>query len=340
MIDVLLVDDSAIIRAILKQILDGDSRFKIVGEAANGRDAITMNKMFRPHLIIMDVNMPVMDGIEATRVIMKENPTSIVIFSTEDSAKIGFEGINAGAVEIIEKPSLSVSSHSFYENFKEKLFQIGSKQRTQHGDLLSTRQPEVQKNNFDLVMIGASTGGPQAVQTVLKQLGKDLAAPILVTQHIDASFARHYVPWLSETTGMNVKFAEEAEICRNGHVYVAPPDYHLTVKINKEGKYYVSLNKDAEVHFLRPAVDPMFFSGAQVAGKSCIAILLTGMGRDGADGCKELLKKSGFTICESEESCAVFGMPKAAIEEGGASLVLPAGSIGSYVRKMINQVKE
>ena len=336
MIKLLLADDSAVIRAILKQILADDKRFSVVGEAANGADAVAKTKLLNPDLIIMDINMPVMDGLEATRTIMQESPTAIVIFSTEDSAKYGFKGISAGAIEMIKKPDLSSSSAEFYNNFKEKLYLIGSKNLKNPAEE-AENQPneETASGNFNIIMVGASTGGPVAVQTLLQNLGKDIGVPILLTQHIDASFAAHYAPWLSETTNMDVHFAEDYEVCKNGVVYVAPADYHMGISKDLDGNYIIRLNKEAEVHFLRPAVDPMFISGAKVAGEKCIGILLTGMGKDGADGCIELKKHGAYTICESEESCAVFGMPKAAIDAGAAKKVLSVKEIGKYVRAML-----
>lgn len=337
MISVLLVDDSAIIRAILKQILSSDSRFNIVGESSNGQDAVSKTKELHPDLVIMDINMPVMNGIDATKLIMKECPTAIVIFSTEDTVRYGFEGINAGAIEMIEKPDLSASSSAFYNEFKEKLYLIGSQyKKTVIHPKPVDETPVIPAGSSSIIMIGASTGGPQAVQRVLRDLKQDIGVPILLTQHIDVNFAEHYVPWLAETTGLNVTFAKNGEICIPDHVYVAPPDYHMTVDYNNNSSsFIVRLNQEESVHFLRPAVDPMFISGAKNVGKKCIGILLTGMGRDGASGCVELKKTGAITICEAEETCAVYGMPKAAIEEGGASAVLPVDKIGNYVRQLL-----
>ncbi len=336
MIKLLLVDDSAIIRAILKQVLADDKRFTIAGEAANGADAITQAKLLSPDLIVMDINMPVMDGIEATKIIMKEAPAAIVLFSTEDTAKYGFKGISAGAVEMMTKPDLGSSSTKFYNDFREKLYSIGSKNRkyvpVPH---VEEKQACSGKHSYDLIMVGASTGGPAAVQTLIQGLGPDIGVPVLVTQHIDASFAEYYAPWLSETTKMDVHFAKDFETCRNGVVYVAPADYHMGILKDADGRYVIRLNQEAEMHFLRPAVDPMFISGAKVAGEKCIGILLTGMGRDGAEGCIELKKRNAFTICESEESCAVFGMPKAAIDAGASDIILSVKDIGKYVRSLL-----
>jgi len=337
-INVLLVDDSAIIRAILKQIVKDDSRFNIIGESANGQDAITQCKALHPDLVIMDINMPVMNGIEATKIIMAECPTAIVIFSTEDTARYGFEGINAGAIEMISKPDLSSSSSAFYNEFKEKLYLIGSQYKKVKvpSPAVSENRVKVQ-NNSSVILIGASTGGPQAVQQLLKDFGKNTGLPILLTQHIDANFAQHYAPWLAETTGLDVAFAKNGELCQPDHVYVAPPDFHMTVDYNSTGTgFIIRLNQEETIHFLRPAVDPLFMSGAKNIGKNCIGILLTGMGRDGADGCVQLKKAGAITICESEETCAVFGMPKAAIEEGGACYVLPVNKIASQVRTLLS----
>lgn len=338
MIDVLIVDDSAVIRAILKQFLSSDSRFRIAGEASNGEIAVSRCLELHPDLVIMDIKMPVMDGIEATRQIMAKGRTAVVVFSTEDSASYGFQAISAGAVEMIQKPNLISSSAAFYNELKDKLFLIASQYRK------TVVRPETVKQDIipakedrpDIILMGASTGGPQSVKVVLQGLGKNIKVPVLLTQHIDESFAKHYAPWLSETTGLNVSFGYNGEKCLPGHVYVAPPDHHMTAAYDPSSDTYtIKLNKDAPVHFLRPAVDPMFLNAAEKIGRRCIAILLTGMGRDGADGCVALKKAGAFTICESQESCAVFGMPKAAIEDGGAQLVLPAAEIGGYVRRML-----
>lgn len=345
MIQVLLVDDSAVIRSILKLIFKTDNRFEIVGEVTNGQAAIDFNKKLNPDLIIMDVNMPVMDGIEATKIIMQENPTNIVIFTTENSTKKIFEEINDGSIEFIPKPDLSKTDSKFYDDFREKMFLHGSKEvfrkkfipSTKSSAIKNTVENTIEKNDLNkkkLILVGTSTGGPIAVQSFLKDIGKDVNVPILVTQHIDSSFASHYAEWLSETTGMNVHFASDGEICQKGVVYIAPANFHLLVEKNELNNFVLKLSDSEPIHFLKPAVDPMFFSAKKFA-EDCIGILLTGMGRDGASGSVELKKNGCFMICESEETCSVFGMPKAAIEEGGADVVLPLYEIGNYVKKLL-----
>ena len=351
MIRVLVVDDSAVIRTLLKRSLAKDPRIEIVGEAYDGQGAIEQNRLLKPDVITMDIYMPVMDGIEATKRIMQESPAAIMIFSTEDSARMGYAALEAGAVDMLKKPDLTHFSPDFYRSFIERIVAVTERGHKSPvfakriGDVSPFSQPAgmppVRRpvspeaiGRKDLLVIGASTGGPVAVQTVLSKIGRDFPYPILVTQHIDSAFDRHYASWLADTTGMNVTLAQDNGVVVPGTVYVAPANYHLTVGSRTASGYVTKLVNDPPINYLRPAVDYLFKSAARVAGDHCIAVLLTGMGRDGANGCVDIHKNGGYTIAESEETCVVFGMPKAAIDLGAASSVLPLYEIAPYVRRM------
>ncbi|MCR4939871.1 MAG: chemotaxis-specific protein-glutamate methyltransferase CheB [Treponemataceae bacterium] len=351
MIRVLVVDDSAVIRTLLKRSLAKDPRIEIVGEAYDGEGAIEQNRLLKPDVITMDIYMPVMDGIEATKRIMQESPAAIMIFSTEDSARMGYAALEAGAVDMLKKPDLTHFSPDFYRSFIERIVAVterGHKSpvfakrvggfspfaKPAGAPVVSKIALPVAKGDRDILVIGASTGGPVAVQQVLSGIGRDFPYPILITQHIDSSFDGHYASWLSDTTGMKVTLAQDKGRLVPGTVYVAPANYHLVLGSRTSAGYTTRLVDEPPINYLKPAVDYLFKSAAQVAGSHCIAVLLTGMGRDGAAGCADIHKNGGFTIAEAEETCVVFGMPKAAIDLGAASSVLPLYDIAPYVRKM------
>lgn len=187
-----------------------------------------------------------------------------------------------------------------------------------------------------ILLVGASTGGPEAVRALLAGIGPDFPLPVLVTQHIDAAFGASFPQWLAETTGVRVELARENVIPQPGCVYVAPPKRHLIVKKTWSASVcMLGLDDGPLVHFVRPSVDMLFMSAARVLGDGCLAVLLTGMGKDGAAGCREICRKGGTTIVESAETCAIFGMPRAAIEYGAASVVLPLYNIPVYLRHKV-----
>ena len=337
MIRVLIVDDSAVIRTMVKQILLRSSEIQIVGEAGDGEKAIHEAKQLRPDVIIMDINMPIMDGLEATRQIMKECPTAILMFTTEDVARVGYQALEYGAVDIIPKPDLSKVTSVFYSFFLSKIISVaGSKTQS----ALTVKKYDIPSisSYFEVLCIGASTGGPVAVQKVLKGFSDRFPVPILITQHIDKSFDYHYASWLAETCSLPVTLAKDGEIPLCGHVYVAPADKHLiVVKSPVDGKPVLHLTFDPPVHFLRPAVDTLFNSACELYGKKCLAVLLTGMGKDGAAGCSCIKNNGGYTIAESQETCIVFGMPKAAIDAGGISEIVSLPDICSRVISLMGR---
>ncbi|MBQ0165733.1 MAG: chemotaxis-specific protein-glutamate methyltransferase CheB [Treponema sp.] len=335
MIRVLIVDDSVIIRKLLAGILEKDSRFEIAGFAANGLEAQRQNKALDPDIIVMDIYMPLLDGIEATRCIMREKPVPIVIFSTEDTARMGYTALEAGALDMARKPDSTMQSENYFKIFKDRLAVLAQKNRKAENASQVTPVTVKTGGNWQALLIGASTGGPVAVQKVLVGLKKDFPLPILVTQHIDGNFDAQYASWLAETTGLPVSLAENGIPLQPGHVYVAPANKHLRISPQTDSKtVYAALTDDPPVHFLRPAVDPLFESGAEILKDRCLAVLLTGMGNDGAAGCKKIVDAGGYTICQDERSCVVYGMPGAAVSMGGASSVLSLGDIGFTLRKM------
>ncbi len=383
MIRVLIADDSAVVRAMVRQVMENDVRFEIAGEASNGEDAVRCNEKLSPDLIIMDINMPIMDGIEATKRILKTSSPAVVIFTTADSAAMGYRCIQAGALEVISKPDLSVITPGMMKLFCDRLAALGESHYASaagrvpaaafvpEGAKAGSRKsfsgckcseaesdedaaaslPEDRPylnpalpqtpGDYRILLAGASTGGPAALRQLLSGLGPSFPLPVLITQHIDSSFDTHFAGWLNESTGMHVEIAKEGTVPLRGRAYLAPADRHLIVRPFPENTAgcVIALSDEPPLHFLKPAVDRLFFSAADVFHSRILAVLLTGMGRDGADGCKRIVEAGGYTVAESARTCTVFGMPRAAIKCGAASAIVPLGLMPDFLRSRLGVKK-
>lgn len=330
---ILLVDDSALIRSIIKQIFENDPDIQVVAEASNGRDAVEQAAQVKPDLIIMDVNMPVMDGIEATGLIMEKQAVPVLIFSSHLEPAVSFAAYKAGAVEVFVKPDMGdLNDPVFYQYFKELLLSLGKPEKRAIQEAAFSRaasQGEIQKNRqIRLVLLGASTGGPKAVKQILSKLPSNFKLPIALVQHLEAGFESEYVRWIGEVSPLKVLIAQPRQIMQPGHVYVAPVNRHIKM----EGPTLV-LDDGPKVLNQKPAVD-VLFSSAAAYGPSVLAVLLTGMGRDGAQGCRDIIKNGGTTIVQDESSSAIFGMPRAAIELQAATYVMHLDEIYKAILKV------
>ena len=363
MIKTMVVDDSGVVRAIVQGILKNDGRFDVVALADNGERAIRRNAELSPDLILMDVNMPIMDGIEASKKIMSASSPTIVVFTSEDDAETGYRCLEAGAVDVIKKPGSSETENNDMRFFCDRLAQIVNSRKSSHEESAEkniyeneitesenksdyeneiSRLEKISKwisRDYKMVVIGASTGGPSALLEVIKNMGPDFPLPVAITQHIDSGFDEQLAHWLSFNTGCTVKLAEDGEKARKGIFYLSPAEKHLVVKTDFSGECpcQFELNDEPPIHFLKPAVDKLFISASELFGKRLIAILLTGMGRDGESGCASVKEKGGYTICEDESSCVVYGMPRAAIESGHALAVKTLAEIVPHIREIIGQ---
>ena len=349
-IKVLIADDSAISRGIFEKAFNNTELFEVIGMVSNGRKAVDFCRENKVQLVVTDYDMPEMNGVEATRIISKELGIAVCIYSEDN--KIKADALEAGALLFEIKPSFSSFSSQSMVLFIEKIAETMKKNApcTTHcessNDKNSTVNADSSRKNdsneypahgFKILCIGASTGGPTAVQEVLKGLGKDFPLPILYVQHIDIGSDKKMVNWFATTCpNTPMELARDGQIAQNGHVYMAPADKHLVIDfINKDGKPVLKLSDEPPERFLKPAVNKLFRSAANLYEKKCLAILLTGMGRDGAEGCKEIVDKGGYTIVEDKSTCAVFGMPAAAIELEAATKVYPRGKIASEILDLI-----
>ncbi|MCP4697342.1 MAG: chemotaxis-specific protein-glutamate methyltransferase CheB [Gammaproteobacteria bacterium] len=340
MIKVLLVDDSPLVLVILKRMLrSSDSDIEVVGTAANGADALRQIPLLNPQVICTDFHMPVMDGLQFTREVMAHHPRPILVISIsvhkgKNDANI-FQFLEAGAIDVFPKPAGGLECD--FANLSAQLIRkirvlSGVMLFTRHSRDMETAAPAAKPaggsvgmldNSARVLAIGASTGGPQALHTILSALPQGFPVPVICVQHISEGFLQELIDWLGAQCALSVRIAKSGEHPQPSTVYFPPENYHLT--IDRHGRFSTPPGMPNELH--KPSVTVTFNAIAQYYGKYVIGVLLTGMGRDGADGMQSIHQAGGVTIAEDESSCIVFGMPKEAIALGAAKHVWPLPQI-------------
>lgn len=333
-IKVLIIDDSALVREVLRRIFAEDARFDVVGSAIDPVDGWAKIKALKPDVITLDVEMPKMDGVSFLENLMKHHPMPVVMVSTltEKSCDITLRALEAGAVDYVTKPKLDVQSGTFAlaDELRSKVLHAASaKVQPWSGtprDSKSTRTAAPAFNaTHKVIAIGASTGGTQAIREVLTRFPAD-APGVVVVQHMPEDFTAPFAKRLDELCLVRVSEAKDGDPILAGHVLVARGGQHIKV-VRKGAAYSVAVGRGAPVSGHCPSVDVLFASCARQLGQNAVGVLLTGMGEDGGRGMLELKEAGGHTIAQDEATSVVFGMPKAAITRGGATLVLPLGKI-------------
>lgn len=346
MIRALVVEDSQVVKELLVHILSADPGIQVIDTAGNGEEAIEAVRRNKPDIITMDVHMPKMDGFEATRVIMETNPVPIIIVTGSASMiemETSFHAIEAGALTVIQKPH--GIGHPDYERHAAELTRTvrlmsevkvvrrwpqrpGREEGVYRGAPLQMPPAEIK-----VVAIGASTGGPPVIQKILSELPKGFPLPVLIVQHMAAGFIQGFAEWLSQTSPLPVHVAVNGSRILPGHVYLAPEG--IQMKVDTNGR--LACVDDTPENGLRPSVSYLFRSVADVFGKNAVGVLLTGMGKDGADELKLMKEKGAFTIAQDEESSVVFGMPGEAVKLNAARYVLPPERIAEILSGIGNR---
>ena len=356
MIKVLIVEDSRVGQEYLVHILTSDPAIQVVGLANDGVQAVQAVKQQRPDVITMDIHMPKMDGFEATRRIMESEPTPIVIVSTTTSAKdmvLTFRALEAGALAVVLRPQ--GIGHPEHESGVRELIRTV---KMMSEIKVVRRFPHVKKEpappiapglavlhpaflagkagtGIQLVAMGASTGGPPVLHRILSGLPPDLAMPLLITQHIAPGFTEGFVEWLAGVSRFPLHVAAHGELALPGHGYVAPSGSHMGIANGPR----IVLSDHTPEHGLRPSVAFLFRSVAQVLGARAVGVLLTGMGKDGAEELKAMRDKGAITIAQDEASSVVHGMPGEAIKLGAAMYVLPPAAIAALLAGLTRKTK-
>lgn len=332
-INILIVDDSDFTRSLLKEMLSDDSALHIVGEASNGRDAITMAKELHPDLITMDIAMPIMNGLEAIEHIMASNPTPILVLTSLTDAKTAFQAVSKGALEVYRKPRIHADDQKELIQKIKSLARVKVIRHLMHTSRGSAApSPRIMKktsssyDNSDIryvIGIAASTGGPKAIAEILSGLPADFTTPILIAQHIGSGFSSGLASWFDQICSLRVKIAVQEESLLPGHIYIAPDDHHIMLKENRVIRLQVSQRTD----LFTPSCDMLLDSLASHAGKRAVGVILTGMGHDGTKGLCAVHHAGGKTIAQDEKTSVVFGMPGSAIQANCIDTVLPLDRI-------------
>jgi two-component system chemotaxis response regulator CheB len=368
-IRVLVVDDSAFMRKVLQSIIAADPQLEVCGEARDGRDAVTQTEVLKPDVISMDINMPHVDGLQATEIIMSSNPRPILIVSSEskEGADVTLKALELGAIDFVAKPSggIDLDMSSVKEELCRKLkmaakvrvVRTATRSKLQHevASSLPRVEPasrvEASRNGdsalqevraavnaaakgagkFPIVVLASSTGGPATLMKFLPSFPKDFPGAVILVQHMPGNFTSQFSTQLAEVSQIRVKEAEAGEIIVPGQLYVCPGSHHL--RVSPTGR--ISLDDGPRVSGYRPCADLTFESAAEYAGPMTIGVILTGMGNDGAKGAQTIRSAGGHVIAQDESTAVIFGMPQEAIKTGAVDQVLPMEAIYHGIEKRV-----
>lgn len=333
-IKVVIVDDSPFMRKILGDILNSDHHIQVVGDAKNGREAIEVIKNLKPDVVTLDIEMPIMNGIDALKIIMETNPMPVVMLSglTYTGAESTMVALELGAIDFIQKPSsiFQVNADNLKKEIVEKVKAAHKAKvfyNNNKADETGTIKNIVEKQSNikanapikNIVAIGTSTGGPRALQHIIPLIPKNFPGSFLIVQHMPPGFTKSLADRLNSISPVTVKEAEEGELIYPGYVYIAPGSHHLEVTADNKNNLYVHLSEKQPVSGHRPSADVLFqsLSNLRENKSQMIGVIMTGMGSDGTKGLIELKQKtSAHIIAQKEESCVVYGMPKSAVKAG------------------------
>ncbi len=352
-IRVLVVDDSPFMCKVLKEIINSDPQLEVVGQGRDGRDGVALAESLCPDVITMDINMPHIDGLQATELIMSQHPRPIVIVSSEsrEGAASTLKALELGAIDFVPKPSngIDLDMKTVREELTRKL-KLAAKVRvvrtatrskvpigqapSSNGAEVAGRGPSLPAQlggKFPMIVIAASTGGPAAVTRVVSALPKEFPAAVLLVLHMPAAFTSQFTLQLAEISALPVKEAEHNEAPQPGTIYLCPGSHHLRLSI--AGK--ISLDPGPRIDGYRPCADVALESVAAYARAFAVAVVLTGMGSDAAKGVKAVKAAGGYVVAQDEATSVIFGMPAEAIQTGAVDEVLPLDSIGTALDKRI-----
>lgn len=340
-IKVLLVDDSAVIRGLMTQAINLDDQIRVVGSAMHGQAALTWLNANQADVVVLDVEMPVMDGINCLKQLKQSHPDLPVIMAsslTRAGAEITLQALDLGAAGCVAKPVASNAAEAIAQMAHDLLPLIKALVRGRQTASVSLPELPVRSavspaKSPMVLVIGSSTGGPNALKTVLSALPEKFSLPILIAQHMPPLFTRTLAEHIQRDTGRPAAEAVDGALIERGHIYIAPGDFHMV--IDKEGdRMVIRLNQEDPEHFCRPSVNPLYNSAANWYGSSVLAVMLTGMGEDGIEGARSISERQGYIIAQDEQSSVVWGMPGAIAKAGLANQVLPLRTIASELAQL------
>ena len=344
MINTLIVDDSSMVRDILRDFLEGDGNFRIIGEAVDGEDGVKKILSLNPDLVTMDLEMPKMNGLEVIETVMKKVSVPIVVITSHDTAKTAYEATLKGALEFYPKDLFTSNltpekRKEIFETLKrisgiksQKTISAPEPSLTEQpaaeasGAAPETRAPPPEKRTIRAVVIASSTGGPKALSKFFSLLDGSFPVPIIIVQHNSSGFDESFAQWMDGFTSLKVKLAGEGEIPKPGNVYIAETGKHLELRLSGQDLCLRYSDHEPENN-QKPAADALFRSAAESLKEALISVVLTGMGSDGALGTRKVREMGGITLAQDEKSSLIYGMPKAAAETGCVDMLLPLDRI-------------
>lgn len=342
---VLIADDSLFMRHLLRRALETSPRIAVVGEARDGAEAIRMNAEISPHVIVMDVEMPKMDGLSALARVMAEKPVPVVMFSSRTSrgAHTTLEALSLGAVDFLAKPESRINISPIADELVKKVLAAASarlRRRRGAGPTPAKDRREESDRGLSrsLVVIGSSTGGPQALDDVIPRLPADFPGSVLVCQHMPAGFTASMAKRLDRLTAVPVTEAVEGDAFKRGAVLVAPGGQHARVVDDRDP--HIHLDAGEPVHGVRPAVDVTLMDAGPLFGAKLMVVIMTGMGFDGAKGAKAARSHGATVVCQDESTSVVWGMPRACVELGACDKVLPLPKIAEAIARFARLAEE
>ncbi len=339
-IRVLIVDDSAFIRHTVTKYLEAETDITVVGNAHDGLEALTQIKAYKPDVVVLDVEMPRMDGLTALKQIMLECPTPVIMLSglTKAGARTTIQALMRGAVDFVTKPTSRLDIHVVIDELKEKIKSaVGIHSAIMRlPELVSTLPPakrgqQLLQKGDTLIVIGTSTGGPRALQQVFADLPGSLQAGVLVVQHMPAGFTRSLAQRLNELSALTVQEAAEGDRLARGLALMAPGDFHLRLRSARQ----VTLDNGPRRNHVRPSVNVSMESAVEYYGANTIGVVLTGMGSDGTDGAKLIKEVGGKIIAEHASTSVVYGMPESVVRAGLADRIVPLPQVGAAIVELL-----
>jgi two-component system chemotaxis response regulator CheB len=346
-----VIDDSAFMRKSISIMLESDGSIKVIGTARDGEEGYKLVRTLNPDIVTLDIEMPKMDGLTALKNIMNDCPTSVIMISsiTTEGAEATIKALELGAVDFIPKELSYINiniiniKEDLIRRVKEIVKQKSLKDRINRLARIKNKIPAEQiiypndkflpRNNYKAIALGISTGGPMTLQKILPDISPDINCPFFIVQHMPPKFTKSLADRLDSICKLSVKEAEHNEIIKNNTVYIAPGGYQMTVNKNTNGTFIIDISDKPIGSMHKPSVDIMLNSLSENYGKNIIGIIMTGMGKDGLIGIQKLKNMGGVCIAQNEESCVVYGMPKAIVDEGLADIIAPLEKIPIIINK-------
>jgi two-component system chemotaxis response regulator CheB len=343
---VLVIDDSAYVRKVVREILSRSPFVEVVGTARDGREALDLVEQLNPDVVTCDLNMPELDGVGFVRAQMQRRPLPIIIMSVaNETAEAALTALDAGAIDFVQKPT-ALASEKIYDVSTELIDKVKAAGNISLNRIsaipaspattASDPAPKVLGNHsVDVVVLGISTGGPQALKRLIPQLPAHFPAPVLMVMHMPVGYTEMYAAKLNELCKLEVREAGEGDEVKVGRVFLAPAGRHLTVKREASGKVVTHLDAKPFSTLHRPAVDVLFQSAAEVYGKRVLGVVMTGMGSDGKQGAAWIKSQGGLIFTEAESSCVVYGMPSVVVEAGLSDRSVPLGDMARAIMEVV-----